>query len=106
MRGQILQRLWVLPVCALVSPPIVWVLVLLVRRPYADHLYTAYWVLGALSPVLGLATLATLAIRWLMTVEELPGRMSRRRVAVLAVWAVVAPVWLAVMLFAVLAFNR
>jgi hypothetical protein len=55
-----------------------------------------------LSPVLGLLTLAIL----LFGKEAAPSSVSRRRVTRLAGLAVIAPVWLIVMYFAVAVFNR
>ncbi len=96
-----------LPVFALVSPPIVLVLALVSRAPLSLRLLEAYWLLGLLAPALGLATLAIQVIQWVTTrVEFEPGTMSRRRVTVFAGLAVVSPVWLIVMFFVVAGFNR
>jgi hypothetical protein len=91
-----------LPVFALVAPPIVFVLALLVGGLLGLRLLEAYWLLGCLSPVLGLLTLAIL----LFGKEAAPSSVSRRRVTRLAGLAVIAPVWLIVMYFAVAVFHR
>ena len=96
-----------LPVFALVAPPIVFVLALLVGGLLGLRLLEAYWLLGYLSPVLGLVTLAVLLVQYsLFGDEAAPSRVSRRRVAQLAGLAVIAPAWLIVMYFVVAAFHR
>lgn len=91
------EDLWKLPAFALVSPPIVFMLAL-VPWPYQDHLFEAFLLLGSSSPVLGLVTWAVLAIQYVMLAEELnAGKTTRRRVAVLAGLAIIAPAWLVVM---------
>jgi hypothetical protein len=106
-RRRSVQQLWMLPVFALVSPPVVFVLALLVGGLYGLRLLEAYWLLALLSPVLGLVTLIILLVQISLVRGELePLRISRRRTAWLAGLAIIAPVWLAVMYFAVAVFNR
>ena len=103
-RRNALQELKVLPVFALVAPPIVWVLFLLltlwpVRTAFERYLLEAYFLLGALSPVFGLLTLVILAIQYSFFEDTEAWRMGRRRVAVLAGLAIIAQLWLFSMYF-------
>jgi hypothetical protein len=97
-----------LPVFALISPPVVFLFALVAGEPYGRHLLEAYVLLGYLSPVLGLLTLAILLVQFLfLTPQELEAwRIDRRRAATLAVFAVIAPAWLIGLFFIVGAFFR
>jgi len=110
-RRNALQELKVLPVFALVAPPIVWVLFLLltlwpVRTAFERYLLEAYFLLGALSPVFGLLTLVILAIQYSFFEDTEAWRMGRRRVAILAALAIISPLWLLLMYFPYAAFHR
>jgi hypothetical protein len=101
------QQLWKLPVFALVSPPLVLMLALLVGWPYGMRLFEAYVLLGLLAPILGVTTLAILIFQFVMTREAVEtGRMSRGRIALLAGLTIVSPVWLWVMYLFATGFNR
>jgi hypothetical protein len=97
-------HLWKLPVFALVSPPIVLAGAALFR---SQLLLGAFWLLGALAPLLGLATLAILTIQFVMARPSVePERMSRGRTLLLGALAVVSPVWLWVMFLVATGFSR
>jgi hypothetical protein len=105
------QQLRILPLFALVSPPIVWVLFLLlmlwpVRTAFEQYLLEAYFLLGVLSPVFGLLTLAILAVQYSLCEETEAWRMGRRKVAVLAGLAIIAPLWLFVIYYSFAVFHR
>ena len=110
-RRNALQELKVLPVFALVAPPIVWVLFLLltlwpVRTAFERYLLEAYFLLGVLSPVFGLLTLVILAIQYSFFADTEAWRMGRRRVAMLAALAIISPLWLLLMYFPYAVFHR
>jgi hypothetical protein len=98
------QHLWKLPAFALISPPIV----LTGAAIFSSQLLLgAFWVLGALAPLLGVATLAFLAIQFVMTGRSVePRRMHRGRMALLGALAVISPVWLWVMFLVATGFSR
>jgi len=96
------QEMWKLPAFALVAPPAVLIFAVLLNflggSLYVGRLLEAYFLLGYLSPALGLLTVAILAVQYSMFWEELDfGRVGPRRVLLLSVLAIVAPAWLIVM---------
>ncbi len=103
--GRTLQ-LWMVPAFGLVSAPVAFLLGLSFRGILSLRLLELFFVLGVLSPVLGLVTLAVLLEQYLTVPERLLDVRKRRRAKRLAVLAVISPVWLFVMYFAFAVFHR
>lgn len=98
------RHLWKLPAFALIAPLIGASLTIVLRALgatlYADRLFDLFMHFVKLSPALGLLTLFILAAQYSMFWSELDfGRIGPRRIALLAVLAIVSPVWLFVLYF-------
>lgn len=105
--GQTPLQLWMVPAFALAAPPPVFLLALISRGVVGMRLLELFWVLGCLAPILGLVSLGALLFQYLFVPEEphVDSR-KRRRVARLAILAIMSPAWLAVMYFSIAVFNR
>jgi hypothetical protein len=103
--GRTLQ-LWMVPAFGLVSAPLAFLLGLSSRGILSLRLLELFFVLGVLSPVLGLVTLAVLLEQYLTVPERLLDVRRRRRAKRLAILATISPVWLSVMYFAFAVFHR
>ena len=98
------QHLWKLPAVALIAPLVIAALAIVLIflgaeefAPYLGDLLVRFWYL---SPALGLLTLFILAAQYSMFWSELDfGRIGPRHIVVLALLAVVSPVWLFVLYF-------
>lgn len=96
------QHLWKLPAFALVAPLVASALTIVLNMLgatfYAHRVFDVFMRLGYLAPGLGLLTLFILATQYSMFWSEMDfGRIGPRWIAVLAVMAIVSPVWLFVL---------